>query len=159
MKTDELNSKEYIKILSLIHTALFMGQLILGGVFIFLNLSGQLAIEGADLLEVFQLVVPIVMLGVIYGGEWVRKMRLKTCKEKKELNEKLDEYRTAIIIKYALLEASSLLALIAYLMTSNYLFLSLAGIGLIVFFNNRPSLQKIIDELELNDSEKSLLTN
>ncbi len=159
MNSKELTSKEYFKSLTVIHAALLFGQILFGGVAFGLNTSGQLQLgeELKDLTSIFNILIPFLVIGGVFGSTLLSKNRLKTIREKKDLKEKLGDYRTLQVLKLALLEVPSFFALVCYLVTGNFMFLAFSAIIIVVFFINRPSKARAIYELELNSEEKALI--
>jgi hypothetical protein len=72
---------------------------------------------------------------------------------------KLVNYRAALIVKLALLEAPSFFTVIAYLLTGNYIYLGIVLILLIVFLLYTPTKEKLINELELPRDEVEIINN
>jgi hypothetical protein len=66
----------------------------------------------------------------------------------------MDQYRTATIIRYALVEAPALIALIGYLLSGNVFCLAVAGALVAWFVLLVPSQQKTINELDLSGEER-----
>ncbi|MEM6768358.1 MAG: hypothetical protein AAF655_25695 [Bacteroidota bacterium] len=155
MNTHGQTSKEYLNYLQLIHAALIIGQLLFAGVAIFLISQGGPLSE--DLTDIFQLLAPILVLGGIAGSIFLPKTLLASAKESSDLSGKLQTYRSTSIIKFAILEAPSLVSLVAFLLTGNSFFLGLAAIIVAVFFMNRPTTSTIINELELNQEEARII--
>lgn len=146
-------SKEYFNVLTILHTAFLVTQLMFAGVAFYLNTSGQITSD-QNLTAVFQFVVPVVIVGAILASSVVFKAQLKSIKLKTELKEKMNDYRTSVIIKFALLEAPSMVALVCYLLTANFLFLGSAFLVIIFFLMNRPSPESAANDLELSPADR-----
>ncbi|MEL6191947.1 MAG: hypothetical protein AAFR66_07850 [Bacteroidota bacterium] len=159
MNTHGQTSKEYLNYLQLIHGAMLIGQVLFAGVAIFLTSEGGLGQSEGDLNDIFKLLAPVLVLGGIAGSIFLPKTLLASAKESSDLRGKLQTYRSTSIIKFAVLEAPSLVSLVAFLLTGNYFFLGLAAIIVAVFFMNRPTTSTIINELELNQDEARLVEN
>ncbi|MEM7513351.1 MAG: hypothetical protein AAF388_20655 [Bacteroidota bacterium] len=157
MNTHGQTSKEYLSYLQLLHAALIIGQVLFAGVAIFVT-SKEGPLSG-DLNDIFKLVAPILVLGGIAGSIFLPKTLLASAKESSDLKGKLQTYRTASLIKFVILEAPSLVSLVAFLMTGNYFYLGLAAIIIAVFFMNRPTTSTIINDLELNQDEARQVEN
>lgn len=141
-----------IKSLTFIHTALTMGQLLFAGLTFYLTSTRTITPDLA-LNEAFKFVVPgIVIIGII-SSNGLFKTLIKSAKGKQNLSEKMAAYQTASIIRWAMLEGPSLFAIVCYLLTGNYKFLLMAGAVIAVFIMNKPSKDKLVQDLELNQSE------
>ena len=64
--------------------------------------------------------------------------------------QKIIQYKTFSIVKFALLEAPCLFAIVAYFLTTNIYFMVLAAILIIVFAAQRPTVQLIIHHLSVS---------
>jgi len=156
METVSQTSKEYIKGLTIIHAAMMLGQVILGLIFFYNNSNaGLVYFPGTD--NEFKVIASVMIVVCLLGGNYLFKIRMQTAKQKTELKEKLNDYRTNIIIKYALMEGATLFSLCCYLMTSNYFYLILSGIVVFFFLINRPTRAAIVLALDLNPHERQLL--
>ena len=159
MQTKGLTSREYFQSLKIIYIALLTGMLIIGGVFVFLNMEGQSGDDIHSLNNILQYIVPIIILGGILGGLMISRNRLKSIKEKQNVKEKLGDYRAVFILRLALLEGPAMMALIVYFLTGNYLYLVYTGLVIVVYLAYIPSKSKIANELELSQSERSLIND
>lgn len=156
MQTKEQTSKEYFMTLIIIHAMLLFGQVVFLVVLYYLVVAGQGGMS-QELNDILQFVAPAFVIGgLIASALWVNK-KLKSIKAKPELMDRLSEYRTVQIIRYALLEGPSLFALICFFLTGNFLFLAFAGIIILYFTINRPSRSKTSSDLELGIKERDLI--
>lgn len=156
MQPNPQTSKEYFKVLSVLHAALLGTQLLFALVAVYLSMDGQFG--GDDLGEfnsIFRFVVPVVIVGAVFGSSVLFKMQMKSIRVKPELKDKLNDYRTASLIRYAMLEAPSMFALVSYLLTANFIFLGYAGLIIVVFVLSRPSPESTANDLELNQGDKA----
>lgn len=149
-------TKAYLTSLSIIHTALIMGQLLFAGVTFYLNNSGQY-MPDKSLNTVFMLVVPGLVIVGIVASNALFSSRIKNIKEKQDFSAKLEAYRSVSIMRWALLEGPSLFAIICYFLTGNNKFLLMAGILIVIFVLKRPSKDKLVQDLELNQAESVLI--
>lgn len=82
------------------------------------------------------------------------KKAISSLVDKSSLKGKLTGFQTAFIMKLALLEAPSLLGMMAFFLTENLFYLIFVGVLMIYFFLERPTKARIINDLELNESLK-----
>lgn len=151
--------QNYFKSLTIIHAALLLGQVFFGIVACYLVLTGLPGNNMGDLHDIFQNYIPLGVIGSILGSLLITKSRLKTAREKNELEEKLGHYRATLIIKFALLEGATFLALICFVVTANYFLLGLAALTIIIFSINRPTKDKATTDLELNYAERAAVNS
>lgn len=154
MESRGQTSKEYFKLLSLLHTSLLGAQLLFAVVAFYLNMNGQFSNDAGEFNDIFQFIVPVVIVGAVLGSTMLFKAQLKSIKAKPELKDKLNGYRSASLIKYAMLEAPSMFAIVCYLLTANFIFMGFAGLIIVVFLLNRPLPENTANDLELNQAEK-----
>lgn len=152
-----MTSKDFFKSVQIIHLALITGVIILG---IFAFSFHYIGIEmegGKELNFALIYVVPVFAIAGIVASNLVFKQKLKECITRPNLKEKLNCYRSALIIKFALIEGSSFFALVAFLLTGDLLYLGFAAILVVVFITYTPSKEKSIVDLELNQTEKQII--
>uniref|UniRef100_UPI0032163206 hypothetical protein n=1 Tax=uncultured Draconibacterium sp. TaxID=1573823 RepID=UPI0032163206 len=157
MDNYKMTSKDFFKSIQIIHFALMTGLIFFGAITFYLNYSG-LAIENeTEMNTAFMYVVPIFTISGIFASNFLFKQRLKNCVKQSTLKEKLNEYRSALIIKFAIIEGSSFFVVIAYYLTGQYIYLGFLGLLLIIFVTYRPTKEKAIMDLELSHLDKQLI--
>ncbi|MEI6090431.1 MAG: hypothetical protein WCR42_08270 [bacterium] len=159
MTKKELTSKEYFRYLSLIHLALVSGLALFGIFAYYLVSMGLFAGPSMDLYKTFGIMVIIVVIAGFGVSMYMTKTRMESTKVKTDLKTKLGDYQATTIIKLALLEGPGLFAIVAYMLTANYIVLAIAGLIIVYFFFNIPSQARVIKDLELNSSEIALMEN
>lgn len=147
-----------LKTLNIIHKSLFAGQLIFGGIVIFLFSNG---IETAPMKEydrIFQVVAIIVAgAGYLIGTKIFKKQIWAARESGLPAKQKFETYRKASIMLWALLEVPCLLCIIFFYLTANYAFIVLAGALIFLFFIFGPSREKIKLYLSISDNELDFL--
>ncbi|WP_167611971.1 hypothetical protein [Maribellus sediminis] len=156
MNQEKLTPKEYFRSLQIVHLALMAGIVSFIVIAIVLQNMGFES-DGEDMLPALIYVVPVFMIGGILASNYVFKFRLKTCISQSGLKQKLEEYRSALIIKFALVEGPSFFAIIAYLLTANLVFVGITVLLLAVLLSYRPTPAKSIIDLELDYDEREIL--
>lgn len=73
------------------------------------------------------------------------------------LPQKISHYRTAKIISWAIIESACLLALVATMLTSNYLYVAVFIFLFGYFFLMKPSKESLIQDMRLNSEESDLI--
>ncbi|MDG1175986.1 MAG: hypothetical protein P8N07_09350 [Flavobacteriales bacterium] len=144
--------KQYLRSMQLVHIALLVGMIVFAGVTYYMNPSTEVNFSESG---AFLFVVPIViLLGILIGNFIFKKLINRTFKQN-SLKTKLDNYLSALIIKFAFIEGPSLLALVAYLLSGNLVYLLFAVALMIYFFTLKPSKQSIINTLNLTGDLKT----
>jgi MFS family permease len=148
----ELTPAKYLKINTVIHLALISGVALFSVIAFGLIESREL--RWNDTGDIFFFIVPIAAILGIVAGNILYKKGLESLIDKNTLKEKLTGFQTALIIKYAFLEGPSLIGVVAFFNTGNLLYLLISGVLIIYFFFQRPSKEKIMNDLELSGALK-----
>lgn len=156
MSVLQSNFKQYFTVLRILHLALVAAIVVFGTVvqFVLLPLPDFQPNQNSALfvnLSAGYLVFAATI------GYWLFGNQLKTAKKLKTLNDKLNAYRSASIIRFALLEGAALVAIVFYLLTGNIILLGIAGIGLLVLLLVHPNAMKLKDHLDLSQAELARL--
>lgn len=155
METKPQTSKQYFTTLSIIHFALVAGQVLFMGVLLYMQSNGGTEVEsGAD--TSFMLIATLAMAGILVGM-FITRNRLASIEQGSELKDKLAQYSTTLIIKYALLEGPSLVALVFFLQSGNYYLLGISAFLIIFLIINRPTKEKALSDLPLSHKERTLI--
>ena len=152
-------SKQYFNTITIIHTALFMVQIIFGAIAYLLKSNAMFQNSDPELGSVLLVASVIVAVGGIAASTVIGKTQIKSARAKANLKDKLAGYKTALLIKLALLEMPTIFALVCYLLSGNYYMLVFAVAILILFYMNRPTVNNLVMDLELNHSDRSLVEN
>jgi len=151
--------KSYFLALQIVYFALIAGQIIFTFLTFYLIRSGLFDGEQAELRNIFIYIVPAFMVGGLFISHLLFKSFLNTARGKKNLYEKLTFYRSALIIRFALLEGPSFFAIVVYLLTGDYLFLGMSGLIIIVFFTLKPTAERAVNDMELHSEEAHAINN
>ena len=90
-------------------------------------------------------------------SNYVFKQMMSKVDSTMNLGEKVEKYRSASIIKYAIVEGAALIIGIGYLVTGNYQYFILFGVAVGYFLFVRPTKQEMIDGLNLSYREQQEL--
>jgi len=97
----------------------------------------------------FFLVVPAAILGGLVMSTLLFKQQLNGLMTKETRDEKIVGYQAVCIVKWALLEGPSTVGLVAFIITGNAYYFSLALLLILYFILQKPTLQKMQTELQL----------
>ncbi len=144
--------KNYFQTLNIIFIALLSGQTIYFFVGLFMIQSGN--IDGfGGLNTIFMFITPIVVLSSILASKFIYAKQVTEFDKSSSLENKLVSYRTANIIKLALLEGANIFNISIMIITANYFFAALFIIITVLFFFNRPTKEKFIMDYEVSANE------
>lgn len=142
----------YIKSTSILHAALLAGQFLMAVImfavvwfkkensFSLQNLSEQL------------LIACVVISAVAYlAGNLLFKKKLENIiVSNNTVSKKLEEYRGANILRWALMEIATLYSIIIFFLTGNYSILIVAALMMILFFTTKPGTGKTVADLNIS---------
>ncbi|RKD85082.1 hypothetical protein [Mangrovibacterium diazotrophicum] len=157
METEKQTTQGYFTAIRIVHLALMGGIVFFSAISYVLQLNGFESSSDEEFNRFLAPVVGVFVIGAAFASQIVFKQRLKECVSKPSLQEKLMLYRAALILKFALIEGPSFMAVVAYLLTGNLLYLGVVGLLLILFLIYRPSKEQTILDLELNMNDRRLL--
>jgi len=92
------------------------------------------------------------ILSYVFYIKYARKGR-----RRRGIREKLIIYKRGLYAQWGILEIIALSATIAYLMTGERMYILANIFAMVVFLVNRPSIQRTIDDLDLDDNESRVL--
>lgn len=149
------NRKSEIKSLRVLYLALLTGQVLFVIIsFVVVKFNDALPVN-----ENFSRVLQIIALGVaaaaFFIGYNIFKKRIKGIHEAGyiTMERKIEQYRAVSIMRWALMEGSTLFSIIGFIITSNYAFVILAALMLFFFAGLNPTKDKLVRDLQLKKSE------
>jgi len=134
------------KTLAIIHLALVIGQILFAVICVMLIEKTEIILN--DTSDIFLFLVPAFAVFGLIASNLVFKKMLDQLNQKNNPADKLAAYRSAFIIRCALLEAPSLLGIVAYYLQGNFLYIFISGFIILFFITIRPTKEKI--EIDLN---------
>jgi hypothetical protein len=147
-----------LKAIRVLYFAMLAGQVIFAFIVTMLIESGILPSHGKDTFTlVMQVAIIVIAAGAIPASFLLFRKRLADINPEEDLGKKIEKYRAALIIRMALCEFTVLFAVIAYFITTNRSFLWMIILLIGNFLLIYPSRDKLIQQLQLNSNEQSLL--
>lgn len=145
--------KNILRALSILHTAFVGGLIFFGGIVFFLVYTDAFPpIKEVD--KIMQVAVIIACAAGLYFSITLFKKKVLLIRESFEtVDKKMDAFRAACLLQWALLDGPAIFTIIGFLLTGNYAFLVLAGIMIAFLYLLKPTKQKIILQLQLNEKE------
>lgn len=142
----------YLRIITMIHLALTVGQVMF--VVIVLLLNKRLVINVRDTHDPFLYVVPAMAIACFFLSKFIFSKLLANAVKADTLKQKLVLYQAALIARLALLEGSSLFAIVVFFLTGQLFFLVIAVMLIAYFIFIRPTKANIEEALELSYLDK-----
>jgi len=157
METNQQSTNEFFKLTAFIHLALVLGVVVFGIVVYFFVADFQHPDTQSALAQLLVFLVPGLVIAGIVASNVMYRLRLNALRDIPNLKIKLEGYRGSLIIRYVLLEAPALLALVAIFITNNANFLVYAGLMVVLMIIKRPTRKTAMMDLELGQQEISVL--
>lgn len=146
------NFKQYFNILRILHLALSAAVIVFGVVAHFVLLPIQGAEAGTNSALYVNLSAGYMVFAISIGY-WLFGNQMKTAKAANNLSDKLNAYRSANIIRWALLEGAALMALVFYFVSGNILLIAIAGVALLLLGLLHPNVMRLKVDLDLSQTE------
>ena len=159
MSTKNQTSAAYFRSLQTIFNGAAFTQIFFSIIAVGIHLNKKIDFGTFHPNEFLSYLVPGAILGGIIASYTIHQYRLKAIHSKNNLIDKLTAYRSALIIRYALLEGPALFALAAFWASANFLFFGFALLNLALFLFCLPSKRRAINELQLNEDELAAINN
>lgn len=137
----------------ILYYALIAGQVLIALIISYLMIGSEITFSW-DMSNPFHLTAPILMLSCISMSSLLFTKKMEEAKSITGLFPKLEHYRSAIILRSALLEGANLICIIFYFLELNYFFLLLFFIGLGAFLLIRPSEDMFKEKYRLTEEER-----
>lgn len=155
MNTSKMTAKEYFKGLNIIYYSFIAGAAMLLLFALFMDIGTNITPDDDFFVNTLTIVFLAFLIIGIIGGHLFFYHRLKNInKDINDLFVKTAHYRSIVIIRYAGIESPAFFASIAYLLTNSMLFIILGVMCIVYMLVLRPSKERLIAELQLDNAEK-----
>jgi hypothetical protein len=152
-----MSLKEILKTTTIIFYSLLAGQLILLITSVYFVSSG-IILTNIELLPV--LIITVLLLTppmLVIGPIIYRKMISNQLTKQQSIEQKMILYRRGLIIKLALIEGLSLFSIISFLITGNYIFITIFILLIGLSLMHKPSFEKFVSDFKLSSLEIDFL--
>ncbi|RYY70012.1 MAG: hypothetical protein EOO13_07915 [Chitinophagaceae bacterium] len=141
--------------LTVLHFSLLVGQVMFAAIAYYTVYSGSMGKMDLGKNETAILIaVATFALAMIVLSFSMYKKKIALLKDNNQpVKEKLMAYRAANLIRWAMMEAPVLLAIVLYMLTGDYNYMIIAGAILILFAITRPTVSKAASELSISREE------
>jgi len=146
-----------LKAIRILYLALLAGQIAFAIIVTVLVESGILSTGNNSLTPFMQVAIIVIVAAAIPASFFIFRNRLADINPEEDLAKKFEKYRAALILRMALCELPTLFATIAYFVTHDRSFLWMIILLISNFLFIYPGRDKIINQLQLNSTERSLL--
>jgi hypothetical protein len=138
--------------LKILHNVLLAAQILFIAVLFYLGYTKEQIPSLRNTDKLLQVAAIALSAIAFFGGARFFKQRLLAIRanDKATIKEKLDQYKTASIVQWAMLEGATIFCGISYFITGNAAFLALALVLMLLFGMLAPVKTKIAFQLGLN---------
>lgn len=141
-----------LKVLIIMHTAMLLAQILFVAIVYYINHNNT-----SDLDNDFDRKIQMILTGIavfsVVAALYLFKKNMEKLKNIQELNEKILKYRQASIIKFALLEFATFVAIIGYFFILNISFLVLAAVLIAFFALQKPTILAMTNYLGVREND------
>jgi hypothetical protein len=146
-----LTFHDQIRMLRIIYFALIVTQGFLFIVAWILKNSIKVSSETENALDY---IIPLILFGAIFTSRYLYR-NLTTKARSAQFIKKLETYRNSVILSLAVLETANITAILAFMITGEYLYAAASVIMFLLFILNSPTEYKFRSDLELTPDELS----
>ncbi len=136
-------SANSVRMLTIMHLAIFMGTAVFAAIVTFLVYSKRLVFDAKAFEEILQVIAILVSAVAVLLGNQLFKKRLAQIQLETNNRKKFEMYRSISIVQWALLEGASMVCIVGFLLSANYAFLGLVAFLLLFLMMLRPNVVKI----------------
>lgn len=147
--------KNFFSTLRILHLAISFGTLAIIIIFYVLSKSQPEAILTKDN-QMLVYIFPVFAVVVSAMGIFLSKQFLAKTKDQNLLG-KLNQYRAAYIVRWAMIEGGSIMLVMVFFMSKQIVFLALAVGGLAFLLSQKADITTFKNEVQLNSEEKTEL--
>lgn len=146
-----MQNQSPLRTLSVIHLALIAGQIMFAAVSIAIKGKTEIILQAND--DIFFFIIPGIALSGILVSSMIFKKLVEQAKTKQAPAEKLKQYLSASIIRWALIEGPSLFAITVYFLKGNLFYILISALLILFMFTLRPTREKVATELDVRPDE------
>lgn len=139
---------KYLKTLTTVHVALVAGQIIFAILSLVLNKKIMINVRFTD--DPLVVIVPVAAVCGFIVSQSLYRQKIGSVSKMQSLNGKLKVYQSALLIRFAALEAPSLFGIVAFLLTGILFFLLISILIIGYFISIKPTRQNITAALGLS---------
>lgn len=154
--SDSADIKSQMRITNTIYYSLVIGMLLFF-VVVIVFIQGKNLPSGESIDKIFIIIVPVFGLIMMFISRMIYNQMISKYEASSGLVQKISYYRTAKIISWAMIESACIFALVATMLTSNYLYVAVFVFLFGYFILMRPSKESLIRDMHLNSDESDLI--
>lgn len=147
------SSKDYIRIVTLIYLAMLLVQ-----IFLLVISIWEIAPRREKQHDIhYMSAVGVIFIAGLYLSYTLSIKHIEKGKRRRGIREKLVAYKKGLYCRWAIIEFMYFSAIAAYIMTAEKLFILASLFAMIIFLYTKPSINRTIEDLDLDESESRIL--
>jgi len=157
MNTGITTPKELYKQINLLFIVLFLGIVILFGASVFIKITGNfnLAISNQEETgKIFRILLAVFIIVLFPLSHILHKRKIEKLDKRLELTKKLFYYKSSLLVKLFLIEYLCFFNIITFFFFGDPYLLIPASLLLLVFLMNRPTIERISNQLNITIEER-----
>lgn len=147
---------EQFRVTRIIYSALILGVLIMFAISLFF-VENKKVTPNPSLDEISKILIPIVGIVVMFLARGIYNKNISSIENNESLLTKISRYRTFKIVQWAQIESGSLISIVGFILTSNYLyaivFLFLVGFFILI----RPSKEQFVNDFKISSNQRKII--
>ena len=148
----------FLKAISILFIALFTGVVMFLVISVVLVYFQGSPINDEQVQFIFLIAISVFALVCLVSALSIYKKRIHAIATSgSDVQQKLNDYRAAVIVYLALCEGAALFSIIGLFLTGNYWLVVITVVMLAAMLFKKPSRKKIVNELQLNWNEEQQL--
>lgn len=148
--------KNQLRVTNTIYYSLITG-LLLFFIVVMVFIQDNNPTAGKELDNIFTFVVPIFGLMMMFISRMIYNQMILKFDSSANLLQKISHYRAAKIVSWAMIEGACFFALVATMVTSNYLYIVVFILLIGYFILMRPSKESLVRDMHLKSEESDLI--
>jgi hypothetical protein len=148
--------KNQLKVTNIIYIALLSGLVLFFIAVIILIQNKDLEVN-TELDKIFTFLIPVFGLVIMFTSRMIYNQIISKYDSGSNLLQKIGYYRTAKIISWAMIEGACFFALVAAILTANYLYIAVFIFLIGYYLMIRPSGELLVKDMRLNSEESELI--
>lgn len=150
--------KELLRAMRVFTIALLIGVLIFSIIMVVVVQFRGTALVLDLLSDIFSGIVVITVIAALLAAHFLYRKKLTEIKNTViSLQEKLNLYRSSLILYLAFCEGAALFSVIVFFLTGKHYLLAITAILILFMYSKIPSVQRLSGELNLDSSERMQL--
>ena len=137
-----------VRLLRILHLAIVMSQIIFAVMVVGLSEKFEMKFNIEE--DILVIIIPVTILIFIVVANLIFKKLLEMARAEQDVSTKLAKYRAASIVRFAFMEAPTLLSCVLFFMSDNLLYILCAGLMIIIQLFFHPTKERVASDLVMD---------